>query len=68
MSNETQEFNQELAWGVFEQFASGDFNEVADYNFGSVESFFSGSVDFVRKSSQQKYKKALYAACGMEVK
>lgn len=48
------EFNQEKAWGIFEQFASGNFNEVADYSYLDVASFYGSSVEFVK--SKKKYK------------
>lgn len=51
------EFKQEVAWGVFEQFASGDFNEVANYQFHDVQDFYAGSLDFVR--AVVGYRKAL---------
>ena len=52
-----KQFNQEVAWSIFEAFASGNFNVVADYAYRSIDSFYNSSVEFVR--AKKKYKQRL---------
>ena len=64
-----KEFDQQVAWGIFEQYAEDtsyeSFNVVADYSYGSLKSFYQSAIEFVK--AKVKFRKELEKEFGTKI-